>query len=56
MPSTEATQKTIPRTCEKIKYKGKGPTVTGHKKEKSHKVFPVYNLTDNEIDIIDYQI
>jgi hypothetical protein len=49
-------QPTIPRVGDKIKDKGKGPIVSTRKNMKVHKVPHVYNLIENDMDIIGYQV
>jgi hypothetical protein len=46
----------MPGIERKIKYKGKEQVGGAHKKAKTHKVPPVYNLTNEKMDRINYQV
>jgi hypothetical protein len=46
----------VPRVGIKLKYNGKGPAITLHKNMKAHKVSPIYNLEDDDMGRIGYQL
>jgi hypothetical protein len=53
--STTKFQQTIP-TSEKQKDKGKEPTGGARKKTKVHNETPIYTLTNENMDLIGYQV
>jgi len=47
---------TVPKIGLKCKEKGKDLELGARKKTKVHKVPPVYNMTNDEMDWINYQV
>jgi len=54
--SKKVTQKIVPTIGVKQKDKGKEKTGGAHKKMKVHKVPPVYNITNDDMYQIGYQV